>query len=57
MEPDVPKIVAVVADALLPLRRATAVIETIAAQEDYVCIQLYGHPWVAGEYWPMITPG
>ncbi len=19
-------------------------------------IQLYGHPWVTGEYWPMITP-
>jgi hypothetical protein len=40
----------------LPLQRATAVIETIAAHEGYVCIQLYGHPWVTGEYWPMITP-
>jgi hypothetical protein len=40
----------------LPLRRATAVIESIAALDDYVCIQLYGHPWVSGEYWPMITP-
>ena len=39
----------------LPLRRATAVIENIAAHEDYVSIQLYGHPWVSGEYWPMIT--
>lgn len=19
-------------------------------------VQLYGHPWVIGEYWPMITP-
>jgi len=40
----------------LPLRRATAVIESIAAQDGYVSIQLYGHPWVSGEYWPMITP-
>jgi hypothetical protein len=40
----------------LPLQRATAVIENIAAREDYVSIQLYGHPWVSGEYWPMITP-
>jgi hypothetical protein len=40
----------------LPLQRATAVIENIAAHEDYVSIQLYGHPWVSGEYWPMITP-
>jgi len=40
----------------LPLRRATAVIENIAAQGDLVCIQLYGHPWVSGEYWPMIVP-
>jgi len=21
-----------------------------------VSIRLYGHPWVMGEYWPMITP-
>jgi hypothetical protein len=40
----------------LPLRRATAVIESITAHEDMVSIQLYGHPWVHGEYWPMITP-
>jgi hypothetical protein len=40
----------------LPLRRATVVIESIAAQGGYVSIQLYGHPWVSGEYWPMITP-
>jgi hypothetical protein len=40
----------------LPLQRATAVIETIAAHEEYISIQLYGHPWVSGEYWPMITP-
>lgn len=40
----------------LPLRQATAVIEGIAAHDDLVSIQLYGHPWVSGEYWPMITP-
>jgi hypothetical protein len=40
----------------LPLRRAAAVIESITAHEDLVSIQLYGHPWVIGEYWPMITP-
>jgi hypothetical protein len=40
----------------LPLRRATAVIESITALDEYVVIQLYGHPWVWGEYWPMITP-
>ena len=40
----------------LPLRRATAVIESIAAHDDLVSIQLYGHPWVSGEYWPMIAP-
>jgi hypothetical protein len=40
----------------LPLRRATAVIENIAAHDDLVTIQLYGHPWVSGEYWPMIVP-
>lgn len=40
----------------LPLRQATAVIESITAHEDLVFIQLYGHPWVSGEYWPMITP-
>ena len=40
----------------LPLRQATAVIESVTALDDYVVIQLYGHPWVWGEYWPMITP-
>jgi hypothetical protein len=40
----------------LPLRRATAVIENIAAHDNLVTIQLYGHPWVGGEYWPMIAP-
>jgi hypothetical protein len=40
----------------LPLRRATAVIESIAAQDEFVTIQLYGHPWMSGEYWPMIVP-
>ena len=40
----------------VPLRRATAVIESIAAHEDFVSIELYGHPWVSGEYWPMIAP-
>ena len=40
----------------LPLRQATAVIESITAQENLVSVQLYGHPWVTGEYWPMITP-
>jgi hypothetical protein len=40
----------------LPLEHATAVIESISAQDDLVSIQLYGHPWVMGEYVPMITP-
>jgi hypothetical protein len=40
----------------LPLRRATSVIESIAAQDELVTIQLYGHPWLSGEYWPMIVP-
>ena len=40
----------------LPLEHATAVIESISAQGELVSIQLYGHPWVTGEYWPMITP-
>ena len=30
-------------------------IEGISAHDDLVSIQLYGHPWVMGEYWPMIT--
>ncbi|HEX4087910.1 MAG TPA: hypothetical protein VHZ33_04290 [Trebonia sp.] len=40
----------------LPLGRATAVIESISALDALVSIQLYGHPWVSGEYWPMIAP-
>jgi hypothetical protein len=40
----------------LPLREATAVIESITAHENLISLQLYGHPWVNGEYWPMITP-
>jgi hypothetical protein len=40
----------------LPLEHATAVIESVSAQDDLVSIQLYGHPWVWGEYLPMITP-
>jgi hypothetical protein len=39
----------------LPFERATAVIDNIAAREDMVSVQLYGHPWV-GEPWPMIAP-
>jgi hypothetical protein len=42
--------------ARLPFGQAAAVIENITAREDMVSIQLYGHPWVIGEYWPMITP-
>ncbi len=40
----------------LPLRRATAVLESIAARGDLVSVELYGHPWVTGEYWPMMAP-
>jgi hypothetical protein len=40
----------------LPLEHATAVIESVSAQDDLVSIQLYGHPWVMGEYVPLITP-
>jgi hypothetical protein len=40
----------------LPLEHATAVIERVSAHDDLVSIQLYGHPWVMGEYVPMITP-
>lgn len=40
----------------LPLNRATAVVETITAREDLVSVQLYGHPWVMDESWPMIAP-
>jgi hypothetical protein len=40
----------------LPLEHATAVIESVSAQGELVGVQLYGHPWVMGEYWPMIAP-
>ncbi len=40
----------------LTLEHATAVIESISAQGELVSVRLYGHPWVMGEYWPMITP-
>ena len=40
----------------LPLAHATAVLESVSAQGELVSIRLYGHPWVMGEYWPMITP-
>jgi len=40
----------------LPLEHATSVIESVSAQGERVSVQLYGHPWVHGEYWPMITP-
>jgi hypothetical protein len=40
----------------LPLEHATAVIESVSAQGELVSVRLYGHPWVHGEYWPMITP-
>ena len=40
----------------LPLEHATAMIESVSTQDDVVSIQLYGHPWVHGEYLPMITP-
>jgi hypothetical protein len=40
----------------LPFEQATAVIENITAREDMVSVQLYGHPWVSRETWPMITP-
>jgi hypothetical protein len=42
--------------AELPLKHATAVLESVSAHDGLVIIRLYGHPWVAGEYWPMITP-
>lgn len=41
----------------LPLSQVTAVIENITAHGDLVSVQLYGHPWVTEESWPMITPG
>jgi len=40
----------------LPLEHATAVIESVSARGELVGVQVYGHPWMMGEYWPMITP-
>jgi hypothetical protein len=40
----------------LPLERAIAVLESITAREDMVSVQLYGHPWIFEEYWPLIAP-
>jgi hypothetical protein len=40
----------------LPLEHATVVIDSISTQGELVGVRLYGHPWVMGEYWPMITP-
>jgi hypothetical protein len=40
----------------LPLQHATAVIESVSTRGELVSIQLYGHPWVMGEYWPMVIP-
>jgi hypothetical protein len=42
--------------AELPFKHATAIIESVSAHGELVIIRLYGHPWVMGEYWPMITP-
>jgi hypothetical protein len=42
--------------ARLPFEQATAAIENITAREEMVSVQLFGHPWVIGESWPMITP-
>jgi hypothetical protein len=40
----------------LPFEQATAVIENVTVREDLVSVQLYGHPWVTGGSWPVITP-
>ena len=40
----------------LPLEQATTVLESITAREDMVSVQLYGHPWIFEEYWPLIAP-
>jgi len=40
----------------LPLEQATAVLESMTAREDMVSVQLYGHPWIFEEYWPLIAP-
>jgi hypothetical protein len=42
--------------AHLPLEHAMAVIESVSAQGELVGVRLYGHPWMMGEYWPMIAP-
>ncbi len=42
--------------ARLPLEQATAVIESITAREDMMSVQLYGHPWIFEEYWPLTAP-
>ena len=34
----------------LPLRQATAVIESITAHDELVSVRLYGHPWVTSEW-------
>jgi hypothetical protein len=39
-----------------PFNQATAVIENVTVHEDLVSVQLYGHPWITGDYFPMITP-
>ena len=39
-----------------PKLQATAVLESITAREDMVSVQLYGHPWIFEEYWPLIAP-
>jgi hypothetical protein len=40
----------------LPLGPATAVLERVTAREDMVSVQLYGHPWIFEESWPLIVP-
>jgi hypothetical protein len=40
----------------LPFRQATVVIENVTGHDDLVFVQLYGHPWLTGDHFPMITP-
>ncbi|MGD0069440.1 MAG: hypothetical protein ABSB76_39220, partial [Streptosporangiaceae bacterium] len=40
----------------LPFHQATAVIENVTGHDDLVFVLLYGHPWLTGDYFPMITP-
>jgi hypothetical protein len=40
----------------LPLERATVLLESIAAREDMVSVQLYGYPWIFENHWPLIAP-